>query len=400
MHRLKQHSSGLNSAKGAQPLKSVSNGNSFGEPELDGSEVKSKGKGGALSPSGRQSRRTATKEVAVDVPSEDEWSDLVNVTDPLGACERLLGRKANCPLLYSKRPPGCTKDPRALPDWCIKPMQSIDGDKLFRLAKQRNTHLGDTSALAGAKLAAVMGNADFPKMRSLSHFTINRKNDFVLSKIGLRKDILPFKDLPADSRYNFTSCAVVGSSGSLRRHNYGKLIDQFSTVFRFNRAPTIGYEDFVGSKTTFRIQNPERQGFMERQGEICLIKGWARLQETIRKCPSIAFSPQFNEYTRHYWAMHSPEVPSPSDSQDALQSTGIKSTGQPRHKMSTGFQGILLAMHLCQRVAVFGIRQGTDYYYDKKATADHKSWSKRHPWSHEFRCLQQLSASLPSLALF
>ncbi len=47
---------------------------------------------------------------------------------------------------------------------------------------------------------------------------------------------------------------IVGSSNSLL-NNYGGLIDSFQTVFRFNRAPLIGYEKHVGSKTNFRILN-------------------------------------------------------------------------------------------------------------------------------------------------
>ena len=45
---------------------------------------------------------------------------------------------------------------------------------------------------------------------------------------------------------------IVGSSNSLL-NNYGGLINSFQTVFRFNRAPLIGYEEHVGSKTNFRI---------------------------------------------------------------------------------------------------------------------------------------------------
>lgn len=242
-------------------------------------------------------------------------------------------------------------------------MQSINGEELFRIAKERNSKLGDTSALAGAKLASTLGEHELPNMKVLDHFTINRKNDFVLGKIGVPKDILPFKvcrklvngtgrvahrmlhtpqDLPADKNFNFTSCAVVGSSGALGKYKYGKLIDKFGTVFRFNRAPTIGYEDIVGSKTTFRIQNPERQGFMEKEGEVCLIKGWAKLQQTIRKCPSISFSPQFNEYTRHYWAMYEPDLSAnPDAARKAPEKTRAsafanENAPKPRHKMSTG----------------------------------------------------------------
>ena len=49
--------------------------------------------------------------------------------------------------------------------------------------------------------------------------------------------------------------AIVGSSGRLLVSEDGKKIDQYETVIRFNRAPTEGYEEHVGSKTSLRITN-------------------------------------------------------------------------------------------------------------------------------------------------
>ena len=49
--------------------------------------------------------------------------------------------------------------------------------------------------------------------------------------------------------------AIVGSSGILIASKYGKLIDSFDCVVRFNRAPTIGFEEDVGSKTDIYVVN-------------------------------------------------------------------------------------------------------------------------------------------------
>jgi|TARA_R110000824_G_scaffold49483_8_gene138798 hypothetical protein len=49
--------------------------------------------------------------------------------------------------------------------------------------------------------------------------------------------------------------AIVGSSGNLLSNNHGEKIDEFDEVIRFNRAPTYGYENKVGSKTTLRVIN-------------------------------------------------------------------------------------------------------------------------------------------------
>lgn len=49
--------------------------------------------------------------------------------------------------------------------------------------------------------------------------------------------------------------AIIGSSGRLKKTSHGNLIDTYTDVIRFNRAPTNGYEKDVGSKTTLRIVN-------------------------------------------------------------------------------------------------------------------------------------------------
>eukprot|EP00873_Tetraselmis_striata_P002621 jgi/Tetstr1/422885/TSEL_001297.t1 len=56
-------------------------------------------------------------------------------------------------------------------------------------------------------------------------------------------------------RRMYGSCAVVGNSGNLRRAEWGAEIDRHEAVFRFNRAPTAGYEKWVGRRTDFRILN-------------------------------------------------------------------------------------------------------------------------------------------------
>eukprot|EP00238_Polyblepharides_amylifera_P013567 CAMPEP_0196588594 /NCGR_PEP_ID=MMETSP1081-20130531/61038_1 /TAXON_ID=36882 /ORGANISM="Pyramimonas amylifera, Strain CCMP720" /LENGTH=392 /DNA_ID=CAMNT_0041911127 /DNA_START=46 /DNA_END=1224 /DNA_ORIENTATION=+ len=62
--------------------------------------------------------------------------------------------------------------------------------------------------------------------------------------------VLPPKDLP---RKLAPSCAVVGNSGSLLDSSHGKAIDRASHIFRFNNAPTAGFENHVGSRTDFRV---------------------------------------------------------------------------------------------------------------------------------------------------
>ncbi|XP_029416183.1 CMP-N-acetylneuraminate-beta-galactosamide-alpha-2,3-sialyltransferase 1 isoform X2 [Nannospalax galili] len=52
-------------------------------------------------------------------------------------------------------------------------------------------------------------------------------------------------------------CAVVGNSGNLRASSYGSDIDSHDFVLRMNRAPTVGFEADVGSRTTHHLVYPE-----------------------------------------------------------------------------------------------------------------------------------------------
>lgn len=51
------------------------------------------------------------------------------------------------------------------------------------------------------------------------------------------------------------SVAVVASSADLTKQKNGPVIDAFDEVVRFNRAPTEGWEEYTGSKTTLRVVN-------------------------------------------------------------------------------------------------------------------------------------------------
>jgi len=55
--------------------------------------------------------------------------------------------------------------------------------------------------------------------------------------------------------FDFTSCAVIGNSGLLKKFAFGDIIDKSESVFRMNAAPIVGYEKHVGSKTTLRFVN-------------------------------------------------------------------------------------------------------------------------------------------------
>ena len=52
-----------------------------------------------------------------------------------------------------------------------------------------------------------------------------------------------------------TNIAIVGSSSILMEKEGGAEIDKFDDIVRFNRAPTEGWEKYVGYRTTIRVAN-------------------------------------------------------------------------------------------------------------------------------------------------
>jgi hypothetical protein len=63
-------------------------------------------------------------------------------------------------------------------------------------------------------------------------------------------DLYHSKEVPV-----FSSCVVVGSSGSMSGKKQGDWIDAHDAVFRMNQAPTAGFQADVGRKTTVRVCN-------------------------------------------------------------------------------------------------------------------------------------------------
>ncbi|UPR01798.1 hypothetical protein HOP50_08g51200 [Chloropicon primus] len=199
-------------------------------------------------------------------------------------------------------------------------------------------------------------------------------------------------------KLNFTSCAVVGNSNSVKDKEWGEEIDAHSVVIRFNEAPTVGYKKYVGDwhPGTIRIQNKERGGFAERKGEHCVV--WPnnvyQRRRSDKKCDVHRMKNSFAAYARTYWKAHSPP--------------GGGYASRQRAKMSNGFLGIVVALHKCAHVDVYGFTQGSGHYF-KKFTGKPKGFGnpnkaiimnkrphgQRHSWSAEKACIKRLSDEIP-----
>ncbi|KAK3251206.1 hypothetical protein CYMTET_39446 [Cymbomonas tetramitiformis] len=141
--------------------------------------------------------------------------------------------------------------------------------------------------------------------------------------------------------FNFSnpvnSCAVVSSSASLLNTKQGAHIDQHDVVLRFNNAVTKGFEQDVGSKTTLRITNGIYEGF--REGSEAVIARWcskAPCDGALHKLWRLSakkvhgFHPAYHEYVSSLYFR------------------------QRQHLPTAGFAGVLLLLHVCANVKLFG----------------------------------------------
>ncbi|KAG5261624.1 hypothetical protein AALO_G00286500 [Alosa alosa] len=69
--------------------------------------------------------------------------------------------------------------------------------------------------------------------------------------------LMPRRSLEELYGARLNTCAVVASAGSILHSGLGEEIDGHDAVLRFNAAPTEGFENDVGTKTTIRLLNSQ-----------------------------------------------------------------------------------------------------------------------------------------------
>ncbi|GBG85043.1 hypothetical protein CBR_g39507 [Chara braunii] len=187
---------------------------------------------------GKQNEQT-NEEEGKDKEMEKKEEGVVHVANPQGpvSCLRksdcspgryCIHSQCVCPVLFSGNDQ-CTEPSHSIKPGCVVPM---NGERMRQCLVDHRLRPGD-SYLARRGGRELVENADFE------------------------------------------TCAVVGSAASIinsqgRGRAYGREIDSHTAVIRFNDAPTKGYEKWVGSKTTLRVQNFGQCGFVEHPGELCM----------------------------------------------------------------------------------------------------------------------------------
>ncbi|KAK2830081.1 hypothetical protein Q5P01_018012 [Channa striata] len=187
------------------------------------------------------------------------------------------------------------------------------------------------------------------------------------------------------------SCAVVGNSGNLIRSHYGPLIDFHDTIIRINHGQTKGYESDVGNRTTHRIMYPESSTDLDNTTRLVLFpfkiqdlewlikamttgfsgKTYAPIKSKIKanKDLVMVMNPGFMRYVHEAWLQKKGRYP------------------------STGFMAVLLALHICDEVHVFGFGADRDgnwnHYWEKLKDTNFKTGI--HPGIEEYKTIRKLA---------
>ena len=198
---------------------------------------------------------------------------------------------------------------------------------------------------------------------------------------------LPERDLK--ERY-YQSCAVVGSSGTVRRSGYGRFIDAHEMIMRFNGAPAGGgYAADVGARTTLSVladiasteciagkaRQPTLDPYAHARMDGNLLQepapGWRQVSHCqfypeAEPPPSILFLPKRDGVRRLLeYALSHATMPvyirsdALGEEVDAQVGAFQDDTSHP----TSGFNGLSLALHICETIDIYGFGSPRDKFY-------------------------------------
>lgn len=166
--------------------------------------------------------------------------------------------------------------------------------------------------------------------------------------------------------------AIVGNSGSALQYNYGKLIDSYDFVIRFNDASTSGYEKHVGTKENLRFiayhganynfkdkhillysynEKAYREGFNKLDGENYVVR---LPNEFVWDCDGL--------FSKPYWKWW------------LKQKLGMGRIIIHKKMSSTGFKAIVYGLKYLQaEIHLFGFGECDQFHYWEDTKADHYS---------------------------
>ena len=275
------------------------------------------------------------------------------------------------------------------------------------------------AALLNASVPIILDRAKVRAPRGAGSFScggthvVKLRGYSAFSSLRNLTEVLPLQD-PLGStasrrghRPLFESCAIVGNSGSLLEASLGDAIDAHRIVIRFNAGVTAGYEQFVGTRTSFRIYNRPAAAPLE-PGEVTIatvrdanLRPWLRSALRALRSRGKASPGEAGDGGAGLGQANGPG----EDPEEALLATYIFDpeflcycwgwVGNRGHKPSSGLVGVVLALKICRRATLFGFESSNyfsstsrPHYFDWERPA--KGRERVHPFSRELKLYKRL----------
>lgn len=191
----------------------------------------------------------------------------------------------------------------------------------------------------------------------------------------------------------YDSCAIVGSSSNLTGSNYGALIDSHAAVMRFNNAPTEGYEEDVGHKTTHRtfFEGAVRRILPKAGDSILMFR-----EESPSGVPAalMRIKKETEGVGADLFVIH----------HDLFFRANQLYDDWLQRKPSSGFLGIVWAVNNCNQVSILGLgpdRNGVyGYYFRNRVHKPSKKRKVRHSFDAERGPIQKMVRENDALTFY
>uniref|UniRef100_A0A8B9PSJ4 alpha-N-acetylneuraminyl-2,3-beta-galactosyl-1,3-N-acetylgalactosaminide6-alpha-sialyltransferase n=1 Tax=Apteryx owenii TaxID=8824 RepID=A0A8B9PSJ4_APTOW len=183
-------------------------------------------------------------------------------------------------------------------------------------------------------------------------------------------------------------CALVSSSGQMLGSRLGKAIDGEECVLRMNHAPTRGYEEDVGVRSTIRVVSHtsvplllRNQPYFFKQSQETVYIIWGPTKKMSRE----KAGPTYRALLKVMEKYPSLQIYTLTEQKMAYCDDVFQNeTGKNRMKsgsfLSTGWFTMILAMELCEQILVFGMvndnycreknHSSVPYHYFEKGRLD------------------------------
>ncbi|CAH2038588.1 unnamed protein product [Thlaspi arvense] len=228
--------------------------------------------------------------------------------------------------------------------------------------------------------------------------------EIMLDLIRLVKDPIDSAASLSLPSKRYSSCAVVGNSGTLLSSQYGSLIDKHEIVIRLNNAKTQRFEKKVGSKTSISFINSNILHLCARR-ESCHCHPYGEtvpivmyicqpihvLDYTVCKpshrAPLVVTDPRFDVLCARIVKYYSIKNFLEEKRVKGFQDWSKDHEGSLFH-YSSGMQAVMLAVGVCEKVSIFGFGKSnsTKHHYHTNQKAE----LKLHDYEAEYKLYRDL----------